>query len=695
MNGDLLRFERGRPKAQPGIGDREEPYWVGRDRERALFDRFLSGEPLERPVWNLYGTGGVGKSMLLDTFRRQANRRGAAFLLLDSREFSRTGDDLCRRLLLQLPAALGAGGGEEEPLDALRAGLNRMAQHRRVVVALDTYEDMTGLDEWVRERFLSDLAPGILVILAGRHPLKGPWLVSPAWRARVLWLAVGHLTRQDVTDYARRCGLAEEAQAERLWERTRGHALSLSLAVSTELLAGNGPLTDAGWSTELASSWLKEVPDEELRHLVEAASMLKAFNQEVVAYVMERDVRTDAFERLVNLSFVRKIDRGWILHDLMRESIRGLLKERTPGRFGKLTERCVRYYASVIKEARGQRDVAWEVAELFGYIGDALIRAHLNTPGETEWTWEPLTAANLGEGTEYLKRRRREAKPVSRSGVDPMTGARLELTLSAEELLYTIEGLDLEELLGLGQPSVMLMRGQDGSVHGLSAIVPMNRGTLRYLERNPFSGPYIRSLSASERNRLDVPESEQAGWFIRSIDIGDWTDSVLLKEAASQMYNYMCSGKLFFASPPPLPMFRDSHLGLGFEEVPGVVHCSYDGKTPTPTFVLDTRGEKLDAFLTAMLNRIGARPDKAPEEASAATEGTAQGDPFVGRGLTEREREVALCIMEGCSNPEIASRLFISVVTVKKHLSSVYAKMEVKNRSQLIKAVLQRVRPAE
>jgi DNA-binding CsgD family transcriptional regulator len=687
MKGDVIRFERGkaktRPQAAPSIDDREDQFLVGREQERALFERFLAGEPMSKPIWNLYGTGGVGKSTLLDAFRRQARRQDAVFVLLDSREFSRTGDDFCRQLLLKLPSAKGKGSGNEEPLDAVQDRLNRLAQDRQVVVALDTFEEMAGMDGWLREQFLRQLDPRILVLLAGRHPLKGKWLLSPAWRECILWLAIEHLTRTDVLDYARKCGLTEEVQGERLWERTRGHGLSLSLAVSTELLEGSGPLNDAGWSSELASSWLREVPDEELRQLVEAASMLRQFNQELLAYVVEREISADNFGRLTSLSFVRKIDKGWRLHDLMRESTRSQLRERAPGQFGKLMERCVRYYASIIKGSQGKRDVAWEVGELFCYIGDALIRAHLNTPWKKEFIWEPLSAANIGEGLQYLQQRRNEARTVTRRGVDPVTGDLLELTLSREETLYAIEGLDLEELLSLGQQSVMLMKAQDGSVHGLSAIIPINRGTLAYLEQNPFSGPYIRSLSATERRALSVPESEQAGWFIKSIDILEWTDSALLQEGGSQMYNYMCSGKLFFASPPPLPMFRDSHLGLGFEVVPDVLHCSYDGKTLTPTFVLDTRGEKLDAYLAAMLRRIGIQLE--PKETGRSE----KEDTLLGFGLTEREREVALCVLEGCSNLEIAARLYISEITVKKHLSSVYAKIQVKNRSQLIKAVLQ------
>lgn len=52
--------------------------------------------------------------------------------------------------------------------------------------------------------------------------------------------------------------------------------------------------------------------------------------------------------------------------------------------------------------------------------------------------------------------------------------------------------------------------------------------------------------------------------------------------------------------------------------------------------------------------------------------------------LTTREYEVALLIGEGCSNREIAERLFISEKTVKTHVSNVLCKLDVKDRMQIM-----------
>lgn len=52
--------------------------------------------------------------------------------------------------------------------------------------------------------------------------------------------------------------------------------------------------------------------------------------------------------------------------------------------------------------------------------------------------------------------------------------------------------------------------------------------------------------------------------------------------------------------------------------------------------------------------------------------------------LTKREREVIALIGEGIKNKEIATRLFISETTVRHHLTSIYDKLDVADRVELL-----------
>ncbi len=79
---------------------------------------------------------------------------------------------------------------------------------------------------------------------------------------------------------------------------------------------------------------------------------------------------------------------------------------------------------------------------------------------------------------------------------------------------------------------------------------------------------------------------------------------------------------------------------------------------------------------------LAAFPMDEPASAEAKTSLTDQSellDP-----LSERELEVLQLIAEGLTNPEIVSRLYLSLNTVKVHTRNIYSKLNVHSRTQAI-----------
>lgn len=56
--------------------------------------------------------------------------------------------------------------------------------------------------------------------------------------------------------------------------------------------------------------------------------------------------------------------------------------------------------------------------------------------------------------------------------------------------------------------------------------------------------------------------------------------------------------------------------------------------------------------------------------------------------LSEREQEVLQLLAQGYSNAEIADKLFLSVSTVKTHVSNLYVKLDVKNRTSAMEKAI-------
>ncbi|MEU8798891.1 response regulator transcription factor [Spirillospora sp. NPDC048819] len=78
-----------------------------------------------------------------------------------------------------------------------------------------------------------------------------------------------------------------------------------------------------------------------------------------------------------------------------------------------------------------------------------------------------------------------------------------------------------------------------------------------------------------------------------------------------------------------------------------------------------------------LIEEFAARPERRPGPEPAS--GRRPSD-----GVTDREREVLTLVGRGMSNHEIAGELFISVATAKAHVARLLAKLDARDRVQLV-----------
>jgi NarL family two-component system response regulator LiaR len=97
-----------------------------------------------------------------------------------------------------------------------------------------------------------------------------------------------------------------------------------------------------------------------------------------------------------------------------------------------------------------------------------------------------------------------------------------------------------------------------------------------------------------------------------------------------------------------------------------------------------TASELASAIRSAHAGRMTLSPEATQALAQSVTQ-----SHLPGNELTERERDVLRCMVEGLNNNEIAEKLVVSLGTVKFHISNIFQKLGVDSRVEAVKMAIE------
>ncbi|SDQ22817.1 LuxR C-terminal-related transcriptional regulator [Virgibacillus salinus] len=652
----------------------ERDFFIGRTEELEFFYNHLNFTNNDIKVLYIHGTGGVGKTYLLNEYNRISNEEGLLFLKMDSRDFPQTPEGFADHILTLIETHTHTQlFSENYSLRKFLHTLSELASDRRIIIAIDSYEHMDALDRWFRQVFIQNLPSTILVIMAGRHPLSGEWVESPAWRSLTKEIELKDFSLAQTRAFLDYYGIDNSHMIKAMWKFTDGHPLTLTLAALTDKEFSIGTLHEQSSHIlmELTQRWLLEVKDESLHRLIEVAALFFNFDQSSLSAVLKEEIDIKTFNALTSLSFVKPVKNGWAMHDLVRDAIKMNLKLRHPERFEKYSQRSASFFYKRTITNRSPADAA----SFFYHLGDEFIRSvFFQEKINNSMYLEPIADYNFHEVSRFFENRKSDFSESEAQFYNRETNESYHFHASFEHNRKEMELIDDTYVKKINYKDAHLLKNKDNKTLGLSIIVPINVSTLKVLAKEPVSRAYFSRLNDQDTKEYSVPENENAGWFIRFLDYTDSTDTAA---RSFMLYNLfpllLTSGRIIVSTP--LPFFQDLLENFGFQKIPEATHYDYGENYPSTTYILDVRGPRLANYLKQLTNGNSVQNEM---EVIATT-----------FSLTEREVDIVTLILEEKGNAAIAKELYVAEITVKKHITRIFKKMEVKNRSQLIKCVME------
>jgi pimeloyl-ACP methyl ester carboxylesterase/DNA-binding CsgD family transcriptional regulator len=245
------------------------------------------------------------------------------------------------------------------------------------------------------------------------------------------------------------------------------------------------------------------------------------------------------------------------------------------------------------------------------------------------------------------------------------------------------------------------------------ALLGMSQGvsiSVAYAVRHPERVSHLVLYGGFTRGRLkwsgNAMQPEEAETMVRLVELGWGKDNAAFRQffttqfipgGSPEQHSWFNELERVSISPADAARFLRVTNQLDVDELAPrvscptlVLHANHDARVPfdegrrIASMIPGARFVPLDSRNHVLLEHEPAWQQWL-EEVRAFLPGASPGagdDTFV--QLTARERELVELIAQGRDNAQIAARLDLSQKTVRNHITSIFAKLQVENRAQAI-----------
>ncbi len=529
---------------------------IGRERERAALLELVERDlPLVAVV---HGIAGVGKSTLLHAAAVDARARGTLVVALDGRAFEPTE----RGFLTALGSALGT------PLATVADATGALAGDARVLLTIDTHEQLRLLDAWLRQSFVPALPENVRLLLAGRD--------TPAAWQRDLGDLVRTIRLDNLSDEAartllRRAGVGD-AVAGRVARAARGHPLSLQLAAGALAERPGLPPEDAVLGPmveELARLYIDGL-DPTTRRALDAAAVVRRTTLSLLEAMLPDEDPAELFGALRALPFIELGAEGLVVHDTVRVATSTLLQASDPARHRAHRRAAWTRLRAELRTA-GRTDLWRYTADMLYLVENPIVRNAFFPSGSDELTLEPARAAD-----------REAIAAISAAQLGP------EATALVDDWWRS------------APDAFRVVRDAAGAVQGFSSLCQPQDVSRSLLRSDPVAAAWMEHL-----RRAPVPSGQRVLFNRHALACGDIATARLWLDVKRVYLELRPHLRRLYTPVPDVDRALTVLAPLGFAALPGApVQIGEDAHW---TLVNDFGPGSIDGWLSEVVGReLGA-----------------------------------------------------------------------------------------